>query len=98
MTLCEIVHPRGFKCSLEHGHDGNHKPRLEHYCHAFNCGVAVKPEMLMCYKHWRMVPKDIQQKVWRYYRPGQCDDMNISKEWLSAADEAIAAVKQKENL
>lgn len=54
--------------------------------------------MLMCFRHWRMVPREMQRRVWATYRPGQCDDKNISREWLAAADAAIDAVAAKEGL
>lgn len=69
---------------------------MEHHCHAKNCATDVPPEMLMCYKHWRMVPKDIQKEVWNTYRPGQCDDKQPSEAWHRAADKAIKAVHEKE--
>lgn len=71
---------------------------MAHRCHAIGCTVEVKPELLMCAKHWRRVPKDIQREVWRSYRSGQCDDKNPSAEWLAAAARAIAAVAEKEGL
>lgn len=46
----------------------------------------------MCKRHWRMVPKDIQDRVYATYRPGQCDDMRPSREWFKAARDAIGAV------
>lgn len=95
--LCPAVHPRGYKCSKPTGHDGAHTPRDEHHCHARNCGVATKPEMLMCFRHWRMVPRDLQRRVWATYRDGQCDDKQPSREWHAAADAAIAAVAEKES-
>lgn len=67
-----------------------------HHCHARGCAAPVKPEMLMCLKHWRSVPKNIQRRVWATYRPGQCDDMSPSSEWHVAADAAIKAVWDKE--
>lgn len=94
--LCPVVHPRGYRCGLPAGHEGNHSVRQEHHCHARNCGVSVRPEMLMCRKHWFMVPKTIRDEVWRTYRPGQCDDKRPSAEWHKAADAAIAAVAAKE--
>lgn len=69
---------------------------LPHTCHARGCKVAVKPEMLMCFKHWRQVPRGIQRMVWDSYRPGQCDDMKPSAEWHKAADAAIGYVAQLE--
>jgi hypothetical protein len=53
--------------------------------------------MLMCLKHWRMVPRDIQNKVWATYQEGQEQGKATpSKEWHEAADEAIEAVYKKE--
>jgi hypothetical protein len=63
-----------------------------HHCHAHGCTVATSPEMLMCRRHWFMVPKPIQLAVWRTYRPGQCDDKQPSAAWHAAADAAIQAV------
>lgn len=63
-----------------------------HRCHARGCPVPVKPEMLMCRKHWFMVPYPIRRAVWAEYRPGQCDDRVLSKEWLNAAGAAIGYV------
>ncbi len=95
---CAALKPGGNeRCVLEEGHPHNHKlDAAVHRCHARHCDTPVKPEMLMCLKHWRMVPKAIQRRIWAEYRPGQCDDKNISEAWLSAADEAIAAVLTKE--
>jgi len=69
---------------------------MEHHCHARNCQIEVKPEMLMCFKHWRMVSRNIQKAIWDSYRPGQCDDKNPSAEWHEAADAAIGYVARKE--
>lgn len=62
---------------------------MSHTCHAKKCKTAVKPELLMCYPHWKMVPKSLQDEVWKYYRVGQCNDKRPSKEWLKAANDAI---------
>jgi hypothetical protein len=54
--------------------------------------------MLMCLKHWRMVPKDIQSWVWETYQPGQEQGKATpSAKWHEAADAAIEAVFRKEN-
>lgn len=69
----------------------------KHTCHARRCTVAVPPTMLMCRKHWFMVPPAIRSRVWRHYRDGQCNlSPPPSEEWHKAADEAIAAVAAKE--
>lgn len=69
-----------------------------HTCHAIGCLVPVRPQMLMCLKHWRMVPKGIQREVWRFYRKGQCDDKTPSKDWLSAASRARDFVRSAEEV
>jgi len=71
-------------------------PTTEHCCHARGCEVAVPPEKLMCFNHWRMVPRQIQQAVWANYRLGQCNDKRPSLAWLQAADAAIGYVARLE--
>lgn len=48
--------------------------------------------MLMCLKHWRMVPKIMQDDIWRAYRPGQEIDKRPSQEYVKAQQRAIAVV------
>lgn len=69
---------------------------MTHHCHAKGCTAGCKPEFLMCPRHWRRVPRRTQIAVYRYYRSGQCQDMNPSPEWHAAADVAIAQVAFKE--
>lgn len=71
---------------------------MTHHCHARNCKTPCPRRMLMCRKHWSMVPRDIQDEVYRTYREGQCDDMRPSQAWHQAADKAILAVAVKEGL
>jgi superfamily II DNA or RNA helicase len=68
------------------------RPTRDHYCHARGCTTQVKPELLMCAKDWKRVPKAIQGAVWDHYRAGQCQDMNPSEKWHQAADAAIGYV------
>lgn len=69
---------------------------MSHTCHAKLCAAPCRPELLMCLRHWRMVPKALQRRVYETYRPGQCDDKLPSREWREAADAAIASVALKE--
>lgn len=71
---------------------------MAHHCHATNCEVPVKPEYLMCRGHWAMVPSNLQRRVWRTYRRGQCDDRNPSREYLFAARDAVRFVAEAEGL
>lgn len=70
---------------------------MTHTCHAKGCRTSVRPELLMCARHWRMVPRALQLAVWRHYRAGQCDDKSPSADWLAAARAAIDAVASQES-
>lgn len=69
-----------------------------HRCHARECKTIVPPKLLMCLKHWRMVPRPLQQQVWNTYRPGQENDKTPTRDYLQAAMAAIEAVAEKEDL
>jgi hypothetical protein len=67
-----------------------------HTCHALGCDLKVPPKRLMCLKHWRMVPNQIQDQVWAYYRPGQEIDKRPTKDYLVAAGAAVQWVYERE--
>ena len=69
---------------------------IEHYCHAIDCEKEVPPRLLMCAKHWKMVPKNLQSEIWRLYRPGQDRDKNPSFEYLDAMTDCIRFVRERE--
>jgi hypothetical protein len=68
----------------------------EHTCHAKGCQVRTKPKMLMCLRHWRMVPRAIQAEVWDAYVPGQEISKTPTREYLAVARKAIDHVAQME--
>jgi hypothetical protein len=67
-----------------------------HTCHALGCDKTVPPRLLMCGRHWAMVPKPLQRTVWATYQPGQEDSKDPSGAYLAAAKAAIAAVARQE--
>lgn len=69
---------------------------MPHRCHARNCEAPVPPKMLMCRKHWWMVPEPLRREVWRLYRPGQEVDKRPTREYLEAANAAVNAVADRE--
>jgi hypothetical protein len=71
---------------------------MSHTCHALNCQRRCRPEYLMCLAHWRMVPRSLQNEVYRHYREGQCEDMGFSRAWHYAAYRAINAVALREGI
>lgn len=71
-------------------------PPPAHHCHALRCEEEVAPHLLMCRRHWFMVPKLLRQEVWRLYRPGQERSKQPTAEYVDAARRAIAAVAAHE--
>jgi len=67
--------------------------KQKHRCHVPDCDVETRPEMLMCKKHWNLVPLQLRLWVNRTYRDGQCNDKKVSKEWLTASRRAIDSVR-----
>lgn len=66
---------------------------MKHTCHAYGCDREVPPKMFMCYHHWKSLTPELQQGIWRHYRPGQEIDKTPSPEYLEAAREAIDYLK-----
>jgi hypothetical protein len=52
--------------------------------------------MLMCRKHWFMVPSKLRSEVWRTYQDGQCDTFDPTSAYCQAAKAAVVAVAEKE--
>jgi hypothetical protein len=69
---------------------------VKHLCHAVGCDSVVPPRMLMCRRHWFMVPKKLQDAVWDEYIPGQEVRKDPTNDYLTAAHAAIEAVAKKE--
>lgn len=69
---------------------------MAHTCHAYNCKRPVPPKLMMCGKHWAIVPAELKAKVWKYYRPGQERDKRPSMEYLATLRECQRQVKLKE--
>lgn len=65
---------------------------MSHRCHARGCTKTVGDDLLMCVRHWRMVPRDIQKRVWAAY----LNLGSLSPPHIEACDEAVAAVAEKE--
>jgi hypothetical protein len=71
---------------------------MAHTCHATNCEVHVPPEMFMCKRHWFSLPKYLRDRIWKSYRPGQCEDWEISKEYSEAAKACVIFIANKEGV
>lgn len=60
---------------------------MPHTCHWPTCNKAVPPAMWGCREHWYTLPKNLRDKIWKTYRPGQEITKTPSKAYLEAADE-----------
>ncbi len=69
---------------------------MKHTCHAIWCDVRTRPTLFMCLKHWKMVPLELQRRIWRSYRTGQCGDRKVSMEYFKVTREAKNLVRDKE--
>jgi hypothetical protein len=61
------------------------KQDRRHECHWPGCGRQVPPAMWGCRSHWYALPKELRDRIWRTYRPGQERDINPSGDYLAAA-------------
>lgn len=56
-----------------------------HHCHWPGCDKQVPPAMWGCRKHWFALPAEIRSRIWAAYRPGQEEDMDVSRAYAEAA-------------
>jgi len=57
-----------------------------HKCAVEACTRRVPSEMLMCRRHWFMVPKDLRDRVWAGYRRGTDAEYDVA---VAAAVDAV---------
>jgi len=50
----------------------------------------------MCAKHWKMVPRFVQNLIWHHYRKGQEIDKEPSVEYIATAFVSISCVAMQE--
>lgn len=70
---------------------------MTHRCPVEPCTRRVPDTMLMCARHWRMVPKAIQRRVWATWHARQHagdDHPDAVKRHREACALAVAAVRK----
>lgn len=67
-----------------------------HLCHWPGCQVEVPPARWGCLPHWRMLPRDLQRRIWATYRIGQEDDKRPSAAYLAVAREVQDWIAKQE--
>src|SRR4029077_778924 len=58
-----------------------------HHCHWPGCETTVPPAMWGCLTHWRKLPKQLRDRIWAPFRPGQEPNLSPSRAYLEAATE-----------
>lgn len=58
--------------------------------------MPVPAKLFMCLRHWRMVPRNLQQAIWDAYVPGQEVRKDPTAAYCAAAEDAKLAVFRKE--
>jgi len=58
-----------------------------HTCHWPGCTQSVPPAMWGCKRHWFMLPKNLRDKIWEAYKPGQEIKKNPTKKYIKVVQE-----------
>lgn len=60
---------------------------MTHHCHWPGCSKEVPPRMWGCSTHWFKLPKQLRDKVWAAYVPGQEINKTPSESYIAVAKE-----------
>jgi hypothetical protein len=58
---------------------------MSHTCHWPGCSRAVPPKMWGCRQHWFSLPKQLRDRIWANYVPGQEITKTPSVAYIEAA-------------
>jgi len=65
-----------------------------HGCHWPGCDRQVPPARWGCKTHWFRLPKELRDKIWKAYQPGQEITGKPSEAYLDAAREVQAWIAE----
>jgi len=71
---------------------------MKHLCHALKCATPVPPRLLMCNRHWHLLPKPARDLIWHYYEDGQEHRKDPSAAYLLAQSCAVTIVALRERV
>lgn len=60
-----------------------------HKCPVEGCNIRTPHHILMCSKHWRMVPPDLQRQVFAAWNRGRVANL---QDYLAVRAEAVRSV------
>lgn len=67
-----------------------------HVCLAYGCGILVQPRYLACARHWAMLPRLQQERLWATLRHGPGMERLPTLEHHDAVRVAQATISQRE--
>ena len=67
-----------------------------HTCHWPSCNKQVPPAMWGCKEHWFKIPKRLRDRIWATYKPGQEESLDVSEDYLKAADAVQEWIRSQE--
>jgi len=67
----------------------------KHHCHWPGCDQQVPPAKWGCTKHWFKLPKNLRDKIWLTFRPGQEKTYTPSREYVAVAREVQTWISEK---
>lgn len=72
------------------------KQTRNHECHWPGCAQQVPPAMWGCKSHWFKLPKQLRDRIWATYEPGQEKTLTPSAAYLDVADEVQRWIRERE--
>lgn len=61
-----------------------------HHCHWPGCTKHVPPAKWGCLPHWNALPRDLRDRIWQTYRPGQEISKTPSAAYIQVARDVQA--------
>lgn len=69
---------------------------MKHTCHWPECKIEVLPNMWGCSPHWFRLPKNLRNRIWATYRPGQEITKTPSSAYIVAAKQVQDWIAEQE--
>ena len=67
-----------------------------HLCAARPCAARISTKYLMCFTHWRMVPRHQQTEVYAAYHSGTRKNTHPTDQYVAAVAAARESVTQQQ--
>jgi hypothetical protein len=79
---------------FEYVRDRMRTPARGHTCHWPGCVRKVPPALWGCKEHWYLLPRELRDRIWRTFKPGQEQTKTPSREYIEAAKDVDAWIRE----